>query len=92
MNMYDRIANHNNHESWDDFIEKAKNENLEFNIPTYLLSSKSQNFLYNELLPKIKQINFKLIVENDKMVLTRDKDKDIIATSIEKEEKENEKE
>lgn len=90
MNMYDRIAKHNNHESWDDFIEKAKTENLEFSIPTYLLSSKSQNFLYNELFAKIKQMNFKLVIENDKIILTRDIDTDIIATSNEEEENEKE--
>lgn len=72
MDMLNRIAEWNGHKDWDTFIEEAKDNDLAFNIPTYMLSSKTEKFLYAELLPKIKQINFKLADNDGCLMLVRD--------------------
>lgn len=82
MDMYNRIAEWNGHKDWNTFIEEAKDTNLAFNIPTYMLSSKTEKFLYEELLPKIKQMNFKLIDDDGYLYLTRDKTNDIMTEEI----------
>lgn len=72
MNNFDRIAQHLEYNTWEDLIEHSKENDVKFNIPTYLFYGKfGQDFCNNILLEEIKKINFKLISVDDKIILTR---------------------
>ena len=74
MNNFDRIAQHLKHKDWDTLVEFAKENDVEFSIPAYMFYGKfGQDFCNNILLETIKNINFKLIVNDDKIMLTREK-------------------
>lgn len=80
MNNFERIANYNKFNTWDDMIEKAKEHAIELKIPNYIPLT-----FADELCATIKQMNFKLYIEQNKILLTRDKQSDIIDSNIKEE-------
>jgi hypothetical protein len=73
MTIFDRIASESGYKTWDDLLEDGKERNITLNIPLYIQPNFSE-----VLFETIKKCNFKLFVENDNIILTRDKQEDII--------------
>jgi hypothetical protein len=78
MNTLNRIANESGYSSWDDMLEEGKEKDIILSIPLYIHPNFSEI-----LFQTIEKCNFKLFVENDNIILTRDKQEDII-TEIDK--------
>ena len=88
MNNYDRIAEYLKYKDWDTMIEHAKEHDVKLELPLYLFYGKlGDNFCNKELFETIRNINFKLIVKDDEVILTRDKTSDTIEPTINDEEK-----
>lgn len=81
MNKYDRIAKYLKYKDWDTMIEHAKENDIKLQLPPYLFYGKfGDNFCNKDLFEEIKKINFKLIVVDDEVFLTRDKTTDTMVS------------